>query len=84
MKEYTISYSKTNEDTILENSHFMYGIIPWDTLETKKFIVDLLNEKEQEINKLKKQNKFLKGYSEELEVHIPTETLKKVKEFYKE
>ena len=77
-------YSKTDEDTILEDGHFIFGILPnWDSLETKKYIVKLLNEKEKEIDKLKKENKFLKEYSEELEVHVPKETLEKVKEFYK-
>ena len=84
MKEYSMCYSKTDEDTILENSHFIYGILPkWDSLETKKYIVKMLNEKEEEIDKLRKENKFLKEYSEELEVHVPKETLEKVKEFYK-
>ena len=77
-------YSKTDEDTILEDGHFIFGILPnWDSLETKKYIVKLLNEKEKEIDKLKKENKFLKEYSEELEVNVPKETLEKVKEFYK-
>ena len=84
MKEYSISYSKTNEDTILEDHHPIGGVIPWNTLDTKKYIVDLLNEKEKEIDKLKKENKFLKDYSEELEVHVSKETLKRVKEFFKE
>lgn len=83
MKKYSMCYSKTDEDTILEDNHFIYGILPWNSLETKKHIVDLLNEKEKEIDKLKKENKFLKDYSEELEVHVSKETLKKVKEFYK-
>lgn len=84
MKEYSMCYSKTDEDTILEDGHFIFGILPnWDSLETKKYIVKLLNEKEKEIDKLKKENKFLKEYSEELEVHVPKETLEKVKEFYK-
>jgi hypothetical protein len=80
MKKYSISYSKTNEDTILEDNHFIYGIIPkWNSLETKKYIVDLLNEKEKEIDELKKENRVLKEYSEELETHIPKETLKLIK-----
>lgn len=84
MKEYSMCYSKTDEDTILEDGHFIFGIIPkWNSLETKKYIVDLLNEKEKEIYKLRKENKFLKDYSEELEAHVPKETLEKVKEFYK-
>ena len=84
MKEYSMCYSKTDEDTILEDGHFIYGIIPkWDSLEAKKYIVDLLNEKEKEIDKLRNENKFLKEYSEELEVHVPKETLKEVQEFYK-
>ena len=78
-----MAYSKTDEDTILEDHHFIDGIHPWNSLETKKHIIELLNDKEKEIDKLKKENKFLKEYSEELEVHVPKETLKKVKEFYK-
>lgn len=82
MKKYSISYSKTNEDTLLEDHHFL---IPskWDSLETKKFIVDLLNDKEKEIEELRKENKFLKWYCEELEVHLPKKVLDVVKEFYK-
>ena len=82
MKEYSMCYSKTDEDHILENHHFIRGTVPWNTLETKKHIVKMLNEKEQEIDRLTKENDFLKWYSEELETHVPKETLDKIKEFY--
>ena len=49
MKKYSMCYSKTDEDTILEDNHFIYGIIPWDSLETKKHIIELLNEKEKQV-----------------------------------
>ena len=84
MKKYSIAYSKTNEDTILEDNHFIYGITPkWNSLETKKYIVDLLNDKEKQIDDLTKENDFLKWYCEELETHLPKKLLKQVKEFYK-
>lgn len=83
MKKYSMAYSKTDEDTILEDHHFIDGIYPWNSLETKKCIVELLNDKEKQIDDLTKKNDFLKWYCEELETHIPKETLEKVKEFYK-
>lgn len=49
MKKYSISYSKTNEDNILEDNHPLYGTVPWNTLDTKKHIVAMLNEKEEKI-----------------------------------
>ena len=82
MNEYSISYSKTDEDHILENHHVIRGTVPWNTLETKKHIVKMLTEKEQEIDRLTKENDFLKWYCEELEVHLPKETVKQIKEFY--
>jgi len=83
MKKYSMCYSKTDEDTILEDNHFIYGIIPWDSLETKKHIIELLNEKEKQIDDLTKENDFLKWYCEELETHLPKELLEQVKEFYR-
>ncbi len=83
MKEYFVKYSKTNKPCILEDNHFTKPLIQvtrqkpnYDALEN---VVELLNEKEKEIDKLRKENKFLKEYSEELETHIPKETLQLIK-----
>lgn len=82
MKKYSISYSKTNEDNILEDNHPIYGTVPWNTLDTKKHIVAMLNEKEEKIEELSKENEFLKWYYETLRVNVPKETLKVIDEFY--
>ena len=83
LKKYSMCYSKTDEDTILEDHHVIDGIHPWNSLETKKHIVELLNDKEKQIYNLTKENDFLKWYCEELETHLPKELLKQMKEFYK-
>lgn len=82
MKKYSIAYSKTDEDSILEDHHFIYGTVPWNTLDTKKHIVAMLNEKEEKIEELSKENEFLKWYHEELRVHVPKDTLKLIDELY--
>ena len=83
MKVYSIAYSKTDEDALLEDSHFINGLpFKWDTLDTKKAIVHLLNDKEKQIDELTKENEFLRWYSEELEVHLPKDLVKQVKECY--
>jgi len=82
MNTWSIIHSKTNDDCIMMNHCIPIGCIKWDSNETRKEIVKVLNEKEKQIDELTKENEFLKWYSEELEVHLPKELLKQVKEFY--
>ena len=81
MNTWSIAHSKTNDDCImLNNCHFIGD--NWDSNETRKEIVKVLNDKERQIDDLTKENEFLKWYSEELESHLPKDLVKQVKEFY--
>ena len=83
MKKYGIAYSKTDEDTILEDGHGIKGIIPrWDTLDSKKCICELLNNKEKKINELELENKKLRWYFEELRCHVPKDKLEQIDLLY--
>lgn len=56
-KQYSIAHSKTNKPTILYDSHFIPPMVEITkdpkNYEALKNIVEILNEKEKEINKLK-------------------------------
>ena len=55
-KEYSVAYSKTNKDALLEDHHFTSDLIQRGDLEK---VVELLNEKEEEIFKLKLEISYL-------------------------
>ena len=82
MNTWSIVHSKTDDDCIMLNNCILIGCIKWDSNETREEIVNVLNNKEKQIEELTKENEFLKWYSEELEVHLPKELLQQVKEFY--
>ena len=82
MNTWSIVHSKTDDDCIMLNNRILIGCIKWDSNETREEIVNVLNNKEKQIEELTKENEFLKWYSEELEVHLPKELLQQVKEFY--
>ena len=53
---YSVAYSKTNEDTLLEDGHITKDLINRGDLEK---VADLLNEKEKEIEKLNLEIAYL-------------------------
>ena len=81
-KRYSVIHSKTDDDIIMENNCKLIGDFKWDTPKTREAIARLLNEKENLIEELREENKKLKWYCEELEVHVPKETLKLIDELW--
>lgn len=55
-KRYSVAYSKTNKDVLLEDGHFTNDLIERGDLEK---VVELLNEKEKEIETLKLEIAYL-------------------------
>ncbi|HIH34896.1 MAG TPA: hypothetical protein HA255_00440, partial [Methanosphaera sp.] len=52
MNTWSIIHSKTNDDCIMMNHCIPIGCIKWDSNETRKEIVKVLNEKEKQIDEL--------------------------------
>lgn len=82
-KYYSVIHSKTSDDIIMENNCKLIGDLKWDTPKTREDIVKLLNEKEKIIDELREENKKLKWYCEELEVHVPSDKVEQIKSLYK-
>jgi len=82
-KRYSVIHSKTDDDIIMENNCKLIGDLKWDTPKTREDIARLLNEKEKIIEELREENKKLKWYCEELEVHVPSDKVEQIKALYK-
>ena len=82
-KRYSVIHSKTDDDIIMENNCKLIGDFKWDTPKTREDIARLLNEKENLIEELREENKKLKWYCEELEVHVPSDKVEQIKALYK-
>jgi hypothetical protein len=67
----------------MENNCKLIGDNKWDTPKTREDIAELLNKKQKTIEELREENKFLKWYCEELEVHVPSDKVEQIKALYK-